>query len=203
MSAPRPGEIVIEINHPKNSPVMFDPAGQPVRSRFLTPRSGAAPKPCLQAFAIRPIPGQRIHLHIKNRLGRITDPLGDPENKPIIEAVNRAMRELGEPQSCPHDDIEFKALTEEKLLSWMYYMHLLLEGIRVNTPSLVDAGETAFDVHPVAELIQGTFPEEYDSSLKLRQTGKILSFSPRRIAGQTMYIDKVVDEELLAAAGGV
>lgn len=175
------GELVIEINHPKNADQYFRPIKKSLRSRFLTPRSGPGAKAPLNAFATTPIPGQRIHLDWKKRVGRITDPLSEPESKDLLEQMNRVWSQIGQSGRCgPLADEEFKNLTEEAAYSWLYYMRDLVEGHR-NSAKLYEnaAREDEVKFTPFAEVIAGEWPAGLTTLLAIRQTGKVLTYNMR------------------------
>ena len=199
MSAPKQGELVLEINHPKNSDVYFRPISSSLRSRFFTQRSGARYQAPLNAFTTNPIPGMRIHIDFKKRCCRITDPLGDPDNKGMLDLVNSVGRQLEPPrkESKPVEDREFRNLKDEDLHSWLYYARLLIEGHRVNSSDPI-TGEMNFDVQPHAVVIQGEFPPDLSDSLKIRQTGKVLTYNTRRAPGEGRFVVPVPENELEA-----
>lgn len=199
MSTPIPGEVVIEIDHPKNSPVSFSPAdAAEIRSKFLTGRSGARPKHALMAFMYTPAPGQRIHLHWENRVGRITDPLGDPGAGKLLERINAVGRELKCPEYKPIEDRIFTSLTEDRLHSWLYYMLLLVEPNPIFIEDPVTKNRTR-QTMPFAVKIFGEWPEKFKTSLAVRQTGRVLTFNPAMAKGELPYLPKV-PKELIEAA---
>lgn len=91
----RQGEVVIEIDHPRNSNVLFFPAqsllpadNATIRSKIVNGRSGpGAPRPFVTILSI---PGQRIHVDPKSGKARITDALADKENERILTQVKDA-----------------------------------------------------------------------------------------------------------------
>jgi hypothetical protein len=196
MSGIRKDEIVIEIDHPKNSDVFFHPIGRSLRSKWITQRSGSRAQGPLNAFTMQSIPGLRIHLCMKHRYGRISDPLGDPEHKETMALINRVSKQLNPPraESKPHDDEEFKALDEILQLSWLYYMMSLVEGRRVNIPNPTAENGISHEQRPWAELIAGEFP--YKDPIEVRQTGKVLTFNPSPIRGEPRFLEPLPPQDL-------
>lgn len=191
-------ELVIEIDHPRNSPVYFHPANRELRSKFITSRGGGRPQAPLMVFTgDNAIPGQRVILNLKGRYAKIIDPLCDAENKPILELINRVNKNLNPPQgqNKGEDPIEHRHLTDHVSLSWLYYMMNLLEGSRVNLPDPREDGGLLYEKRPFAFLVAGRIPEEYPNMLELRQTGKILTFNPQKFRGESPFLEKLPDEE--------
>lgn len=149
MSLPTSNEIVIAIDHPKNSDVYFFPINDSVRSKILPSRSRGTPKPWMQPLMLSGIPGQRIHLDVKASRGRITDELGDPKNEQVAELL-QSHRE-----GAPNKDIEFADLSPEDVQTWLYWMRRLVND------QYQDA-ETGKLTGTTAKLIQGTLPELED-----------------------------------------
>lgn len=141
----RNGEVVIEIDHPANSNVMFFPAmtvmkagEEGLRSRLVSGRSGpGGPRP----FAtILSIPGQRIHVDVKAGVGRITDALGDKENAQLLDKVKKAAKDTQTVRnwnvSGPIPSVEVK-LSPVDVHNWLFWM----ARIRDNGHGTVVAGQ--------------------------------------------------------------
>lgn len=143
------GEVVVEINHFKNSDVWVHPLRKALRSRFIPMRTGAHYPSWLQAAALRPngIPGMRIHLDEKRGKIRITDALGDPENEDFYKTLNAAYEHrMGQPLGEPLRDEE-RSLTREDIDTWKYWLAKMVQLGVYDT--------TTERKRPVAELIQG------------------------------------------------
>lgn len=122
------GEVVIEIDHPKNSDVYFHPTGTSARSVVQPFRSGAGVPPTFTQIAR--IPGQRIHVDAKGLRGRITDALADPKNARIMESVKAAGRGMRSPCMLgdqPDDEV-FNLSNIETVHNWLYWMARLVEA---------------------------------------------------------------------------
>jgi hypothetical protein len=123
-----PGEIVIEVDHPKNSDLYFFPTGSNVRSVVQPFRSGAGVPATFTPIAR--IPGQRIHVDVKGLRGRITDALGDPGNARILDQVKTAGRTHRNEMlfGDPHDDAVFSLKNLEEVHQWLYWMARAVEA---------------------------------------------------------------------------
>jgi hypothetical protein len=214
MSAIRAGEIVIEIDHPRNGDVMFDPIALALRSRFITHRSGPRAQAPLNQFNTAPIPGQRIHLDLKRGIGRITDPLADPENAELLKTINDVNVSLQPPRplACAQPELEFRLQTKNgsgDRETWMYFMRRLLEPNLMNTAEGAKPNTAALPqkMAPMARMVQDNFPSQYPTTLELRQTGLVKTCNPMRLPGESAFIPILSDEEIesrkdeLAAVG--
>ena len=170
MSQIKADEIVVIIDHPKNSDVLFSPANVNLRSRILPSRLYGAP-PQYQKFSMSGIPGQRIHLNAKKREGRITDTLADDENKQLLEDLKTFRAQLDPPKydSDPVDEIVKKNLTEEDVATWLFWMVRLVE-------------------REEAELVQGKLP----SIKELKESGKVRR---TRLTKSARVPDHIMTEE--------
>lgn len=145
------GEIVIEVDHRRvinddkngkvsvgNSPVFFHPLGESVRSRIIPQRSvGSGTKRVWDG--IPSIPGERIHVNAKTMRARITDALDDPENKLILQQVQRAdkeawssIRPVGGAVSGGEKERVVKLNSPEELHNWLYWMRRLVDQGQAN-----------------------------------------------------------------------
>lgn len=153
MSEPTPGEIVIAIDHPKNSNVFFFPVNDLVRSHFYPSRSGAGAPEVLTKYMIQGIPGQRIHIDVKAKRARITDALGDKANERFLKTLKDECSRSAKPMHCgdPVKDAVYENLTPEDIQTWLYWMRRMVDG-GWRDP------ETR-DVQPTAKLVQGALPD--------------------------------------------
>lgn len=145
------GEIVVEVDHPKNSDVFFYPATQSVRSRFIPYRSGTGAPGQLNKYQARGIPGQRIHIHVGSKVGRITDALAEDES--FYEELKRDMDTGPKPirVGVPNRTVVFTGLTDEDVQTWLFWMK------RLCTDSYKTA-ETRQDLGVAGKEIQGKLP---------------------------------------------
>ncbi len=186
-----PGEIVIEIDHPRNSDVSFFPAhDETLRSRMIPTRTGETPPaPYAAAFAINGIPGQRVHLHVKKRVGRVTDPLGDKENDGMCERIKEADDKMplrnkhklfpGADKIVPRQTKLYENLSEEDVDTWLFWMEQLVEGYKDWTDAYKAKPRdlSLLKISPHARLVQGKLP----SCKELLRTKRIKR--PTYIAG--------------------
>lgn len=152
MSEPRESEIVIEIDNEqviKHEPIYdirtgsvleerdptrsgncdyyFYPVEKTLRSGFRPLRCGSPPPPLVN---IDYIPGQRIHVDMAAREGRITDALGDKSNQSLYARVQRAWKacEIIGPMGQPIKDEVHGLRNEELFWTWLYWMRRCLDG---------------------------------------------------------------------------
>lgn len=151
-----PGEIVIEVTHPKNSPLFFHAVGESVESAVIPQKSGTHAPASFNG--IMRIPGQRIHLNPSKAYGRITCGLGDPKNQRVADQVAKAINgddKFGLKITGPRKLRVFENLTQQDIASWMYWMARAVE-----TKYLDRVGEDADgpigDMVPGATILQGT-----------------------------------------------
>lgn len=106
----------------------FFPIGKTLRSRFVPDRVGPGKPPAL--LTIDSIPGQRIHIDIENRIGRITDALGDKKNEILFERIKRAAvnTEIFGDIGQPVQPQEVELYSDQLLWTWLYHMRRLLIG---------------------------------------------------------------------------
>lgn len=117
------GEIVIELDDPKNCDLHFYPLSEKFRSVVIPDRSGSG-KPAAFTGIYR-IPGHRIHVNVQAKKGRITDGLGAEENARILADVKRASNSADGKFSMPFGDPnppQVKSLTDDDVETWLYWM---------------------------------------------------------------------------------
>ena len=129
MSKPKSCEIVIAVDKPRNGNVYFYPTNCAIEGTFKPWRTpGAKFKPPI--LALGEIPGERVHLDVKGKTGRISHALRDPDNAKTLEKVRRAARTCQPPVICgeaPKEDRWFRNLTEEQVNTWLYWMRRLVD----------------------------------------------------------------------------
>ena len=79
------------------------------------------------------IPGERIHVDLVNRIGRITDGCFDPDNKRILEQLARASQKMERSMAftlMPSEYVEVKLKSDNDLWNWIYHMRMICNGDR-------------------------------------------------------------------------
>jgi hypothetical protein len=77
------------------------------------------------------IPGERIHVDIEKRIGRITDGCFDPENEELLHKLSRASSKMERSMPftlLPSDHIEVELKTDRELWNWIYHMRMICNG---------------------------------------------------------------------------
>jgi len=135
--------VTIELATERNDDVVFRPASvEPLRGR-KTPGgwNGATAKndPNVQALLTMTIPGLRIELDVKNRHGRIYDPLGLPENERLMADIaarapsasvfgGNAPAGPANRKLLPVVEVAKRSMTEQEVATWFAYMQRLVRG---------------------------------------------------------------------------
>jgi hypothetical protein len=151
MAAWEQNEIVVEIDHPKNSDVLFHPTNTLIRSRLFPFRSNGRPLPWMQKYNAKGVPGQRIHLDVEACRGRIVDGLGD--DKEFLKAFQADCMsgEYRILEHKPHDTLTFEGLTPVDVSTWMYWMKRLVEKEYKDAVDRKSMGK-------IAKLLNGRLP---------------------------------------------
>lgn len=155
-SAIRPGEIVVAIDHPSNDNVYFFPVDKELRSHIFPHRSGPGCPPAFTSFATIGIPGQRIHLDVKAKVGRITDALADKANADLYEQFQKKSLQTGMTDVGTFPTEEHANLTAEQVQTWLYWMRRIVDH-KTKHPDGHESDKTL--IGPYGRLIQGTLPE--------------------------------------------
>lgn len=186
MSEPRSGEIVIEIDEHRevvskeygmpdahgnisefvtkvvsgNGAFYFYPIEDALRSRMYFSRTGSQYGYVLdRAFnQIEFIPGQRIHIDMRNNIGRITDALGDPEHKGLIGQLQLAASNARLPFQIkpPAPDQEFKFRSASEAWTWAFWMRRVVDmGCALEGPRQCRPVQNVHNL-PDADKILGT-----------------------------------------------
>lgn len=163
MSKPLPGEIVIEIDleqhsrytyreenpftHERkehtemvmcgNGHLMFRPVERQIRSRLVPGRMSGAELQKSVRTGVHYIPGERIHVDIEKRIGRITDPLADEDNRELYQSlVSVSSRsENPWPVSQPTNDQVVELKSDTALWTWLFHMRQIVDrGCTDNRP---------------------------------------------------------------------
>lgn len=157
-------EIVIEVDHPKSADVDFFPANCSVRSKIYPSRLGSSPPPEYTQFHATGIPGQRIHLDPKARIGRIVDGLGDKENESIIDRLKAARTQLKargrhvDDMSKPVREKRYENLSDEDIRTWMFWMRKLVDGKPNRRGENTNEPQLEGKVESWANQLQGKLP---------------------------------------------
>ena len=129
MAKPKSCEIVIAVDKPRNGNVYFYPTNCSVEGTLKPWRSpGANYKPPIAALG--EIPGERIHLDVKGKTGRISHALSDPENAGLFERIKKASRSCQPPLKCgdkPAEDRWFRNLSDDQVNTWLHWMRRLVD----------------------------------------------------------------------------
>ena len=91
------------------------------REEYLTPERARR--------GIEYAPGERIHVDLVNRIGRITDGLGDPENEDLYLRLIDASKNL--PRKFPlqpSEPIEVDLSNDERFWEWIFAMRKICNG---------------------------------------------------------------------------
>lgn len=158
-----PGEIVVEIDHPKNSNVEFHPTSMSLRSRILPSRFGNAIKPWMLKYEQKGIPGQRIHLDVEKRCGRIVDGLSD--DPALMDQINRDIQtsEIRTAAYAIAKEDRRENLSDIDVQTWLFWMRRLVD-------KHYRTAEDRKDLGAIARCIHGTLPKLDD----IVATGKVL-----------------------------
>lgn len=124
----------IEIAGPKNEQQFFSPTQSIVRGRWHVANVSTRE----QSTAMRDmnrvneIPGKRISLGIKKRIGKITDPLltskeGVEKFKEINKISTEHQESLGGEKKLEEDQ-EFKNLTLDEIKTWLHHMRAIIDN---------------------------------------------------------------------------
>lgn len=198
------GEVVVEVQHTKDTLVSFFPAGMQLRSRWFPKMIGLRAPDAYTDLPIEGIPGQRVHLDEKNRVARITDPLADDENKSRWEHIKRCdanLRARGKASvlteyTQPCAEKRFERLTDADIITWKFWMRQLVDGKRDFSANYKDP-TNPIEVKSHGEMLQGTLPTQ----VEMLKTGKVRAPSYRQgnpLDRNDRFID--VDPELIAMA---
>jgi hypothetical protein len=151
MSEPRDNEIVLEVDDETtifppptydgmgqvveerdpvisgNCRIYFYPIEESLRSGFKPMRAGGGCPAALNQIDY--IPGQRIHINIAAREGRITDALGDKKNEALLARLRRVWNqmELIGTFGQPIADAVHGLRNEDRLYTWLYWMRRLVD----------------------------------------------------------------------------
>lgn len=187
------GEIVIELDHFKNSDVLFYPIQKLLRSRIVPSRTGRRIPEQFFRFEHDAIPGLYIHLNEKKKIGRVTDPLSYPENegkKLAIDAARRqhaAQRGSSLPKPiAPWKEIVKENLTTDEIRTWKFYMRRLVDGMTDHRDSSENYGQRV----SVANLIQGRLPTEAE----ILQTGRVRRYRYANVPWSKPYIEALPED---------
>jgi len=155
MSKPTSNEIVIEIDEERhnrtfqqnipgpdgkrvikqidtvagNDNQYFFPIERPVRSRWIPQRFGRKYTLDGPVQEVDCIPGERIHVDLENRIGRVTDALGDPENENLYQKMSVIAMELQLPVFLekPSDDVVVHFRTDSEYWTWVFWMRRIVD----------------------------------------------------------------------------
>lgn len=124
-------EIAIEIDHPRNSNVLFIPceSGREVRSRWVPYRFGAGIP--AHKMMLPDIPGETIHLDLKARRGTIKAAMLDENCRSAREKYIQAYRQGTNPQQAHFDNLKPEQtwnLSELQSLQWQYWMRRFVDN---------------------------------------------------------------------------
>ena len=164
----RSNEIVIAIDHRKNGAVFFFPIHRALQSAFRPHRTTGQPKAAINQFSV--VYGERVHLDVKNKTGRITHQMADPENKGLLERIRSAVVEIPilAQMGDPHEDEIHRNLSDEQVRTWLYWMSRLVHQERHAT------------------VVQGDVPKPNDV-LKNGPVPKTILDVRGKIKGETHY----------------
>ena len=106
-----------------------------VRSRRVLKRDGTRMR-----FSMDPaiadidyIPGERIHIDIQNRIGRITDGCFDPDNDTLLQQLAQASQKMERSMTftlMPSEYVEVYLKSDNDLWNWIYHMRMICNGDR-------------------------------------------------------------------------
>ena len=104
-----------------------------VRSRIVLKREGPRISRTLDAALddIEYVPGERIHVDLVNRVGRITDALADPDNealyRKVVSAGMKMQHRTGQVWRIG-EYIEVNLRDDASLWSWIFWMRRIADG---------------------------------------------------------------------------
>lgn len=132
--------VVIEVDTPQNSNVVFRPLQKPIRGKFDLHRVREPNAGKLHSLWPAPIPGQLLSLDLVTAEGVILDPLYEEK----FASIRSKIEELG--QKLPPQREVFQGAD---VATWVFYMR-----------ELVNSGK--------AKLIEGEFPKIDESKVQRR-----------------------------------
>lgn len=175
-------QVVIEMTAPRSRRVIFKPnESKPLRSRWnhaAASRQGSASASLTELMAVAPdIPGMAIALDVKNRIGKVFDPLRETEDgraiwsrmKPVLDANP----DLCGPDTQPQKTSMRENMDEDAMKTWLWEMR-----------KLVDSG--------VATVVSGQMPEK-EQIRKLPGKRQAVFADPlvHHISNESKYADSV------------
>jgi hypothetical protein len=119
---PNLGEIVIEIAGNRNRQLLFGPTGQRLRGRWDS--HSLAPGDTSQAGLMKmpQIPGMYVTLNARDRVGKVEDPLGFPENRVLAMEVSRIHKGVFNQDVTAVPPLVRDGLMPEDVATWAYWM---------------------------------------------------------------------------------
>ncbi len=118
-----------------NGHLYFFPVHRAIRSRLVFKRFGTKFDLDKATRVIEGVPGERIHVDIARRVGRITDALFDPENEEILHEAQMVAAEMQMPfhlgpgldkRGVLPQEVELK--TDAALWSWIFWMRKAVDS---------------------------------------------------------------------------
>ena len=101
-----------------------------IRSRIEYKRDRGIRKSAAM-YEIDYIPGERIHVDLANKIGRISDACFDPENKELRDRLKEASRNMGGQPNfmwVPSPPFERKFADDSEKWTWIYHMRKIIDG---------------------------------------------------------------------------
>lgn len=75
------------------------------------------------------LPGERIHIDLEKRIGRITDGMGDPANATLLSRATRAARQMEEGafNYILRDEEQVNLSTDAAFYTWLFWMRKIVD----------------------------------------------------------------------------